>query len=131
MRNTYKYTKLYSGAKPQFVEGDVFRTIIPLNEAAATTVGPVLTSQVSTQVSTQVNIQPVRQIKLEADKLEALLQFCSTARSRKEMQIFCEIKTSEYFRKNIVKPMLEHNLIKQTIPDKPNSRNQKYIRSDC
>ncbi len=33
MRNTYKYTQLYSGGTPQFVEGDVFRTIIPLSEA--------------------------------------------------------------------------------------------------
>lgn len=34
MRNTYKFTKLYSGGIPQFVEGDVFKTVIPLNEAA-------------------------------------------------------------------------------------------------
>lgn len=40
MRNTYKYTKLYSGAEPTFSEGDVFRIIVPLNEAAAATVGP-------------------------------------------------------------------------------------------
>src|SRR3712207_6958880 len=30
MRNTYKYTKLYSGGIPSFEEGDVFRTRIPL-----------------------------------------------------------------------------------------------------
>ena len=30
MRNTYKYTKMYSGGEPQFVEGDVFRITIPL-----------------------------------------------------------------------------------------------------
>jgi ATP-dependent DNA helicase RecG len=40
MRNTYNYTKLYSGAEPTFIEGDVFRTIVPLHEAATTTVGP-------------------------------------------------------------------------------------------
>lgn len=32
MRNTYKYTKMYSGGEPQFVEGDVFRITIPLTE---------------------------------------------------------------------------------------------------
>ena len=31
MRNTYKYTQLYSEAVPQFMEGDIFRTIIPLS----------------------------------------------------------------------------------------------------
>ena len=40
MRNTYKYTKMYSGREPQFVEGDVFRITIPLSEVATATVGP-------------------------------------------------------------------------------------------
>lgn len=40
MRNTYKYTKLYSGSEPIFTEGDVFRIVIPLHESATATVGP-------------------------------------------------------------------------------------------
>ena len=122
MRNTYKYTKLYSDMEPEFREGDIFRTIIPLKESATATVGVhyYLDAQVSTQVSTQV--------KLSVDKLSALLEFCSSPRSRKEMQDFCNIKTSEYFRKCIIRPMLAQNLIQQTIPDKPNSKNQKYIK---
>lgn len=40
MRNTYKFTKMYSGANPQFVEGDIFRITIPLTEVATATVGP-------------------------------------------------------------------------------------------
>lgn len=39
MRNTYKYTYLYSGEKPIFEEDDVFRTIIPLKKIAAQRVG--------------------------------------------------------------------------------------------
>ena len=39
MRNTYKYTKLYSGQDPIFDEGDVFRTIIPLKRIATMKVG--------------------------------------------------------------------------------------------
>lgn len=40
MRNTFKYTKLYSGALPTFEEGDIFRTIIPLKRIATEKVGP-------------------------------------------------------------------------------------------
>ena len=130
MRNTYKYTKLYSGAEPKFIEGDVFHTIIPLKDAATATVGPASTrnTEVTTQVSTQVNTEVTMQVKLSADKLAALTEFCSVPRSRKEMHAFCSIKTAEYFRKHIIKPMLQSNIIKQTIPNKPNSRNQKYVK---
>ena len=40
MRNTNKYTKLYSGGTPSFDEGDVFRITIPLKSIATSKVGP-------------------------------------------------------------------------------------------
>lgn len=89
----------------------------------------VLTSTPTTEVSTQVTPQVSTQVKLEPNRLASLLDFCSVPRSRREMQDFCGIKTTEYFRKNIIKPMLNENLIKPTIPDKPNSRLQKYIKA--
>ena len=39
MRNTYKYTQLYSGKNPVFEEGDIFRTYIPLKKIATQKVG--------------------------------------------------------------------------------------------
>ena len=30
VRNLYKYTKIYSGGEPELIEGDVFKTIVPL-----------------------------------------------------------------------------------------------------
>lgn len=39
MRNTYKYTQLYSGANPLFEEGHIFKTIIPLKKIATQKVG--------------------------------------------------------------------------------------------
>ena len=39
MRNTYKYTQLYSGATPIFEEGNIFRTIKPLKKIATKKVG--------------------------------------------------------------------------------------------
>lgn len=34
VRNLYYYTKLYSGGEPELIEGDVFKTIVPLNLSA-------------------------------------------------------------------------------------------------
>ena len=32
MRNLFKYSKFYSGKEPEFIEGDVFRIVVPLDE---------------------------------------------------------------------------------------------------
>ncbi len=39
-----------------------------------------------------------------------------------------ELKSREGFRRNYLHPAIELNLIRMTIPDKPNSRNQRYVR---
>jgi ATP-dependent DNA helicase RecG len=81
------------------------------------------------EVSTEVTTEDSTEVKLAAEKLNGLLDFCAMERSRKEMQEFCGIKSDEYFRKKIVTPMLALGLIRMTVPDKPNSRNQKYVRT--
>ena len=45
MRNTNKYTKLYSGGTPIFVEENVFEILIPLDNVAELQVGPEGTSK--------------------------------------------------------------------------------------
>lgn len=54
MRNTYKYTMLYSQTEPIFEEGDIFKTIIPLTSAATIKVGGnALETQSGTRNGTQ------------------------------------------------------------------------------
>lgn len=38
------------------------------------------------------------------------------------------LKSKEGFRRNYLRPAVDMNLIRMTIPDKPNSRNQRYIK---
>ena len=38
------------------------------------------------------------------------------------------LKSREGFRRNYLHPAVEMNLIRMTIPDKPNSRNQRYMK---
>lgn len=40
---------------------------------------------------------------------------------------FLKLKHKEYFRINILRPLLKNGILKPTIPDKPNSPKQKYI----
>ena len=39
-----------------------------------------------------------------------------------------ELKSRDGFRRNYLLPAMELNLIRMTIPDKPNSRNQRYVK---
>lgn len=69
MRNTYKYTKMYSGGEPQFVEGDVFRITIPLSEVATATVGPGSYLLNSEKINGEINEKINGEINLsETDK---------------------------------------------------------------
>ena len=121
MRNSYKYTKIYSGGEPIFTEADVFTTIIPLSEAATAMVGSSIELASREQDKEQVKEQDKEQVTIQD-----LIQFCSVPRSRKEMQEFMGLAGRRNFSEKYIKPWLDAGKIKMTIPDKPNSRDQKY-----
>ncbi len=55
-----------------------------------------------------------------------LLAFCRTPRSRQEIADFLNIKTVFYAMKKYVQPLINDGRLGMTIPDKPQSRSQKY-----
>jgi ATP-dependent DNA helicase RecG len=111
VRNIYKYNIIYSGSDPKFIEGDVFKTIIPLTPQDT----PQADAQDTTQATAQVDNQTRR-----------ILEFCKIPRIRSEIQEFLNLKHRENFRKNILNPLVNRGLLKLTIPDKPTSPKQKY-----
>jgi len=80
------------------------------------------------QVTGQVTGQAILQSAGRVNRYEHLLEFCTLPRTRKEMQEFIGIASREYFNKTLLVPLLESGQLKMTIPDKPNSRNQKYVK---
>lgn len=50
-------------------------------------------------------------------------------RSRAEIMKHLELANTNHFRKTYLKLLLESGKLKMTIPDKPNSRLQKYIKA--
>ena len=70
------------------------------------------------------------QVEGQVDTFDVLIDFCSVPRTRAEMMELTPIQSVTYFRKTILLPLLESGKIKMTIPEKPNSKNQKYVRAD-
>ena len=60
------------------------------------------------------------------ENIDKLIVFCTEARSFGEMLAFMDLADRTKFRRKYVHPLLAANILEQTIPDKPNSQNQKY-----
>ena len=69
------------------------------------------------------------QVTEQVDRAEKIIEFCAEPKSREEIQLFVGIAHREHFRAKILKPLLDSGKLKMTIPDKPNSRNQKYVKA--
>lgn len=124
MRNTYKYTKLYSGGTPEFIEGNVFKTMIPLTAVSVGKVGPSHKNLVTDQVTDQVNRHGTG---IEQDVSQQILNFCQAERSKKEICEYMGYRNRTFFTRKYLFPLIQEGKLQMTQPDKPNSRNQKYI----
>lgn len=56
-----------------------------------------------------------------------ILSFCGEAKTLREIAEHFGFKDIATFRKNYLNNLIENDKIKMTIPDKPKSRNQKYV----
>jgi ATP-dependent DNA helicase RecG len=55
-----------------------------------------------------------------------LLEFCKVPRTRAEILAFLGIDTVHYTMKRYINPLIESGKLAMTIPEKPQSKNQKY-----
>ncbi|MCH7612527.1 MAG: hypothetical protein IIB45_04130 [Candidatus Marinimicrobia bacterium] len=113
-RNLNKYGKLYSDQPIELIEGDIFKTIVHVAD------------QASDQFTDQAAVQDTMQVTMQAEQRERILEFCKTPKTRKEIQKYLGFKSRDYFRKEILNPLVNEGLLTPTIPDKPKSPNQKY-----
>ena len=78
---------------------------------------------------TNADLLAAEQVTEQVDRAEKIIEFCAEPKSREGIQLFVGIAHREHFRAKILKPLLDSGKLKMTIPDKPNSRNQKYIKA--
>ena len=67
------------------------------------------------------------QISEYIKKLLAVMEYDVPYTSKTLMESL-GLKSKEGFRRNYLRPAIEMDLIQMTIPDKPNSRNQRYVK---
>lgn len=63
---------------------------------------------------------------VDIEDIGKLLIFCQETRTIAEMLSYMSYSDRTKFRKKYIYPLLDAEIIQMTIPDKPNSRNQKY-----
>lgn len=74
VRNLYKYTKIYSGGEPELIEGDVFRTIIPLDLTDTRMADqPAMSDNVSDKMSDNGNRSKVLAYVSEHGEIDAVV----------------------------------------------------------
>ena len=59
-------------------------------------------------------------------QVEKLVYILTGEMGRSELQGLLSIKNRDYFRTDYLNPAISNGYIELTIPDKPNSQNQKY-----
>ena len=83
-------------------------------------------------VATQRGLREVTpQVTLQVEQVatEKILEFCSIPRTRAELSEYLKLSDRKNLRTNYINPLLASGKLKLTIPDKPNSRLQKYVKA--
>jgi ATP-dependent DNA helicase RecG len=106
----YKYCKDYCGSDPVITDDNAyFRFILPVPFFSNT-------PQDSAQDSAQ-----------DVSRDEKVLVFCKTPKGADEIQKLLNFKNKTYFKTTVLNPLIEAGKLTRTIPDKPTSKNQKYV----
>lgn len=103
--------------EPEFIQDEDFRSILfrPSIDQANTQDTPQVTPQDTPQVAPEVS-----------PEVRKLILVLEGEKTRMELQHILELKDEKNFRENYQQKAFKIGLIEMTIPDKPNSKNQKY-----
>jgi len=102
-------------SEPELIQEESFKTILWRRIKAV--------GEVTEQVPEQVTLQVTPQVTPQVAQLTLIIE---GEQSREELQEILLLKDRENFRKLYLAEALDQNIIEMTVPNKPNSKNQKY-----
>jgi predicted HTH transcriptional regulator len=99
VRNLFKYSKIYSGGDPEFIEGDVFRIIVPLDEDYSFDMETSTQATQGTTQATQASDQDysVNLSEMEQEIKTVLLEDASLSQSQIANLIEVKPDTVKYY----------------------------------
>ena len=126
VRKLMKYGKTYGGSDPELIEGDIFRIIVKYPDSAIYENDLAFTEQVTPTVRAQV------EARVEAQVNRRILLACAEApQSSAEIAASLGHKQLSGNLRKALPELRKAGFIEYTIPDKPNSRLQKYRLTDA
>ena len=63
------------------------------------------------------------------ETMNEVLAFCERPKSLTEIMAHLGLKHRNNTKSRYIDPLIENGFLEMTIPEKPNSRNQKYVRA--
>jgi predicted HTH transcriptional regulator len=128
IRNIYKFCKYYCGSDPKIVDDNaLFKFILPVNffeKVSAEKNSAPQDTQHDAQHDTQ---QDTLQDTPQDDRQSLILSFCKTPKTREEIQAYIKVSDRSYFSIYVLNPLISEKKLLRTMPEKPRSKNQKYI----
>jgi ATP-dependent DNA helicase RecG len=62
------------------------------------------------------------------DKYELIVAFCDVKRTKQEIMDYMRFSSKRQFNERYMKPLLQSGRLRMTLPDKPSSKNQRYVK---
>ena len=98
------------------------------------TVDKITAFEVTVRPSSSLNLvtseeKVTKSVTKLTETVNDIIAFCSTPRSMTEIMEHIGLKHRYNVKHRYIDPLIDSGVLMMTIPDKPNSRNQKYIRA--
>lgn len=75
----------------------------------------------------KITPQETPQVTPQDERLQKVLAFCTTPKSRKEIQEHVSMKDRKHFKEVVLDVLLADGYLEMTLPEKPQSPNQRYV----